>query len=40
MALISMIQNWSRTRNLREQLVSLSDHALEDIGMCRADIPA
>ncbi len=40
MALLSMIQNWLRTRNLREQLISLSDHQLDDIGMCRADIPA
>ncbi|MEM8688297.1 MAG: DUF1127 domain-containing protein [Pseudomonadota bacterium] len=40
MALISMIQNWFRTRNLREQLRALSDHQLEDIGLCRADIPA
>lgn len=40
MALLSMIQNWFRTRNLREQLVALSDYQLEDIGMCRADIPA
>ena len=40
MALISMIQNWFRTRNLREQLTALSDYQLEDIGLCRADIPA
>lgn len=40
MALISKIVTWSRTRNLRQQLIALSDHALEDIGMCRADIPA
>lgn len=39
MALISKLVTWSRTRNLREQLSALSDHALEDIGLCRADIP-
>ena len=40
MTLISMIQHWSRTRKLREQLIALSDYQLEDIGLCRADIPA
>jgi len=32
--------NWNKTRITRKELNKLSDHALEDIGLCRADIAA
>ena len=39
MALITLVQKWSRIRSIRAELSALSDHQLEDIGLCRADIP-
>lgn len=39
MALISLVLKWSRIRSIREELIAMSDHQLEDIGLCRADIP-
>ena len=39
MALISLVQNWSRVRSLRAELTAMSDFQLEDLGLCRADIP-
>ena len=39
MALFSLVQKWFRIRSIRAQLTALSDYQLEDIGLCRADIP-
>ena len=39
MALISKVSEWTRIRNLRSELSAMSDSQLEDLGMCRADIP-
>ena len=39
MALISKVSEWTRIRNLRSELIAMSDAQLEDLGMCRADIP-
>ena len=39
MALISIVQEWSRIRNLRSELSAMSEAQLTDLGMCRADIP-
>ena len=39
MALISLVLKWSRTRNLRAELLEMSEFQLNDLGLCRADIP-
>ncbi len=36
--LIGSIANWNDARKTRNTLGRLSDHELEDIGLCRGDI--
>lgn len=35
----ALIHHWSEQRQIRTELNAMSDHLLEDIGLCRADIP-
>lgn len=37
--IINLYQNWSALRTIRSELNALSDFQLEDLGLCRADIP-
>ena len=39
MALISKVSEWSRIRKLRSELFAMTDAQLDDLGLCRADIP-
>ena len=38
LALVTALHRWSETRATREALNALSEHDLEDIGLCRGDI--
>lgn len=37
--IVTLYQNWSQLRHIRSQLTAMTDDQLEDLGMCRADIP-
>lgn len=37
--MVTLYRNWSQLRHIRAQLTAMSDYQLEDLGLCRADIP-
>ena len=39
MNIVSRYKSWTANRNARHTLNALSDRQLDDIGLCRADIP-
>ena len=36
---IALYRKWSSLRGIRAELNAMNDFMLEDIGLCRADIP-